>query len=478
MRGVLARLRTRSVALMAVALLAGAGAAIVAVGPLESPTSTARAATGGGTATGTTEPATTTTPAGTTTVVNTNTSTLATTVTSPNSSGAVDTSSSMGTLADLVNNLGEQTFPSVFGGSDLTDGGSHLTIYLTTLSPVVEAAFSILPGASGVVQFATAANPLSTLQNLVTQITGQVSNLTATGIQLVSAFPDVRNDGVVDIGVENLTAADTSILDNDFGSSLISVYNVPPADLPVATSSRTYDHDPWHAGDAMTGGSNSQGTFTCSTGVGIDYNGTKYMLTAAHCFDPGWKVYNQQWWNGEGSGTYMGEVHSDDTSARGDDIGLTTITPSGNIWTGPIGHAVSKPIYGWGTNPDGFDVYNEGAASGQLEAQVINNGYGCLFDMEGPPGEAKRAECNLTWAYGINVGYGAANQSGDSGGPVVRYSDNHLLVTGIVNAASTDSKTTCRYNAGSGACYRGLYFTAIDQILNTEYPGATIVKGG
>jgi hypothetical protein len=26
-------------------------------------------------------------------------------------------------------------------------------------------------------------------------------------------------------------------------------------------------------------------------------------------------------------------------------------------------------------------------------------------------------------------------------------------------------------------CYRGLYFTAIDQILNTEYPAATNIKG-
>jgi Trypsin len=197
-------------------------------------------------------------------------------------------------------------------------------------------------------------------------------------------------------------------------------------------------------------------SFTCSTGVGIDYNGTKYMLTAAHCFDPGSTLNNLQNWNDIGSNTYMGKVHSDDTSDKGDDIGLTTITPSGDIWTGPIGHAVSKPIYGWGTNPDGFDVYNEGAASGQLEAQVINNGYGCLYDLEGPPNEGTRTACNLTWAYGINVGYGAANQKGDSGGPVIRYTSNgHLLVTGIVSAAPTNSKTTCRYNTAT-TCYRGL----------------------
>ena len=30
----------------------------------------------------------------------------------------------------------------------------------------------------------------------------------------------------------------------------------------------------------------------CTSGAAINYNGARYLLTAAHCYQPGWSIYN------------------------------------------------------------------------------------------------------------------------------------------------------------------------------------------
>jgi hypothetical protein len=52
----------------------------------------------------------------------------------------------------------------------------------------------------------------------------------------------------------------------------------------------------------------------CSSGAAINYNGARYMLTAAHCYQPGWSIYNA--FQGQ-AGPYMGyEASRDSTMQR------------------------------------------------------------------------------------------------------------------------------------------------------------------
>jgi hypothetical protein len=66
-----------------------------------------------------------------------------------------------------------------------------------------------------------------------------------------------------------------------------------------------------------------------------------------------------------------------------------------------------------------------------------------------------------------------ASQEGDSGGPIVRYVNGQLMVTGIVSAGG-GNPVTCQYNPT--ACRPIVYYTAMTYIMWNEYPGACIVN--
>ncbi len=140
---------------------------------------------------------------------------------------------------------------------------------------------------------------------------------------------------------------------------------------------------------------------------------------------------------------------------------------SGYIWTGVIGSPSKVPVFSWATNPVGFTVYNEGAYSGEVASVVQNNYYGCAW--ENPPAglTSTRQACNLVWSESSGI----ASQDGDSGGPVIRYISGNLDIGGIVSAGT--GNIGCQYNTPS-VCYTNLYYTAMDEILSTEYPGSSL----
>jgi hypothetical protein len=168
----------------------------------------------------------------------------------------------------------------------------------------------------------------------------------------------------------------------------------------------------------------------------------------------------------------MGTETSRDIRTDGDDTALVRMPLKGNIWTGIIGKPVARPVAGDATSPNGDIVYNEGAYSGEVAVKVENNYLGCISisGYAGVPGN--RRECNLVEA----VSSGIAVQEGDSGGPVIRYVGGKLMVTGIVSAGI--GRATCTYNTQhepADSCFHTLYYTAMDEILSTEYPGAQLV---
>ena len=165
----------------------------------------------------------------------------------------------------------------------------------------------------------------------------------------------------------------------------------------------------------------------------------------------------------------MGTLHSRDITNGGDDTALIRGSSSGSIWTGIIGAPVKTPISSYATNPTGFTVLNEGSYSGEVSSIIQNNSVGCVW-VSGYAGlTGQRYECNLVWAHSSGIG----NQEGDSGGPMVRYVSGQLDVVGIVSLGA--SPTPCSFNVTK--CFHDVYYTAMNEILQTEYPGSTLVNG-
>jgi hypothetical protein len=379
-------------------------------------------------------------------------------------------------MANVVNSVqarGESRFAGIFGAIEVTDGGDHVVVFLTSLSPVAEVQLRSL-GRPGTVSFARTSHTETQLLAVHATVTKDVSMLAARGIDIVSWFPGINGDGLEHIGVVGLTAAKARVLDGLFGASRIVLQGLSASQAPRLTANRVDDSAPWNAGDNITGSSDGLHS-GCTSGAGVTYQGVQYMITAAHCYEPGWKIYNE-FVDVSRPDNYMGTETSRDVRKGGDDTALLRMPVSGYLWTGIVGHPVARAVAGDATNPDGDTVYNEGAYSGEVAARVVNNYYGCI-SLSGYVGlTGSRVECNLVEA----TSSGIATQEGDSGGPVIRYIGGRLMITGIVSA-SNGAAITCQYNIQyehgkdpAKSCYHTVLYTAMDEILSTEYPGARL----
>ena len=385
----------------------------------------------------------------------------------PAGAAAFVANSPLGVLPDQIETLGASQFPNIYGSLVVTDGGTHIDVYLTSLDSTATAAISAL-AAPGVISFDQTSHTRAELLATHAKVTQQVPSLAAQGIQIVSWFPGINGDGLEHIGVVNLTPAQSTVLDTAFGTNNVVLENLSPEQAPVATGRNNDTGPPWNSGDALTG--KAEG---CTSGAAITNGGVNYVITAAHCYVPGTKLYNA--FAGR-VGRYVGFEESRDVSYGGDDTALTSITPTPNVWTGVIGSPGLTPVTGDATNPVGDTVCNEGSASGEVCPVVKSSYYGCL-NVSGYIGVTggTRYECNLVSATEPNNGIG--NQDGDSGGPVVRYVGGNLKDVGIVSA-SGGSKIGCKYNADVyPQCFPTVYYTAMDQILESEYTGATLITG-
>lgn len=373
----------------------------------------------------------------------------------------------MANVATAVQARAESRFASIFGATMVTGNGSHLIVFLTSLSPAAEAQLASL-GTPGAISFARTSHNKAQLLAVHTTVTKDAAALAARGIDIVSWFPGINGDGLEHIGVVDLTTAKARVLDQMFGASRIVLQGISESQAPRSTANRVYDYAPWNGGDNIT--SHRLG---CTSGAGVTYQGAQYMITAAHCYLPGWAVYNE-FAGVSRPNNFMGTETSRDVRNGGDDTALVRMPVEGHIWTGVVGHPAPKAVAGDATNPDGDTVDNEGAYSGEVAVRVVNNYYGCIT-LGGYTGlSGTRRECNIVEA----TSSGIANQEGDSGGPVIRYIGGRLMVTGIVSAAG-GPRIACQYNTqyetSPDSCFHIIFYTAMDEILSTEYPGARLV---
>ncbi len=389
-----------------------------------------------------------------------------------------ETQSILGSVSDQLTTWLQENYATTFNSLGAAPGGNGLAVYLTSMSSEVESAIMSeiasmvggLPNEPNVI-FLPSAHSGIYESHILSEITplSEFQTLTANGVDVREILP--FPDGLVHIGVYNLTPANKNLLDTIFGAGNILIQNLTANEVPVATFSRTNDASPWNGGDAILGTDYvTGGEAGCTSGPGITYGGNVYVLTAGHCFKTGTSISNAML---GGSGATMGDFVSQDMTYGGDDTGRIAAQSSGYVWTGAIGSPKSVPVYSDASSPVNFTVYNEGAYSGEVSSVVQTtsiNGNGCiLVTLQSSP-LLQRYECNIIESSNPSA---IANQAGDSGAPVIRYVSGNLDVVGIVSAGG--GSAPCQYNPTT--CYNQLFYTAMNEILSTEYPGAGLIRG-
>jgi hypothetical protein len=376
------------------------------------------------------------------------------------------TESPLGSIPGKIEHIGDTRLRQVYGSLVVTDNRTHIDVSLTKLTPAAEAPF-LAAAPRRILTFLKAAHTRIHLLAVHRQVTREVRSLAARGIQIVSWFPGINGDTLEHIGVLNLTRAHARLLKRLFGAGNVVLQNVPPGDVPTATAGRDSDSAPWNGSDNL-----ASHIYGCTAGAGITYKGTQYMLTAGHCFEPGWGIYNA--FPGK-SGPKMGTETSRDTSHGGDDTALLKMPVSDLIWTGGYHNPVRTVVMGSATSPDGDAVCNEGAYSGEVCSTIVNENFGCISVMYVGL-SASQYKCNIVAAEAAGTSTDIATEDGDSGAPMIRYLSGELNVVGIVSAGST--VVPCQFNVKKKAkCYQTVYYTSMREILGTEYPGATLVTG-
>jgi hypothetical protein len=154
-------------------------------------------------------------------------------------------------LTDSVLTLGATAALRDVYGTSAISSSSTITVYLTKLDPGVEAKFRrLFVGSLAKVVFAKTPTPVTGayLNALGMRIAKDFRTLQVKGIDVVSEGPEYHADGLVSIGVINLTPAAATTLTNEFGP-YIDVYNVPPGQaagsaVAVATPTRATQRTP------------------------------------------------------------------------------------------------------------------------------------------------------------------------------------------------------------------------------------------
>ncbi len=362
----------------------------------------------------------------------------------------------LGNTTQSIGDVGVLSYPNNFVSVSENSSTGTVTVYVTSMN--LQMAFALRSlNTVGSTNFALVPQGrayLDSLNNLVTQGWQTLEN---AGITMSIWHPELST-GREYIGVVNLTSDQLTFIQQLFGANIVDVQSLSSDQAPVVTS-RTYDTAPWDAGDNLHDNSTGQ---DCSAGFGVNVNGQKELLTAAHCFASGDVITNSL--SGVGSQSVIGTVNQRDTSWTGTDTELIPTSASNSIQIGAIGAPVTAYVNGWSTNPAGYQVCESGAFSGNICGLTIASDtiYGdpgtCLtVTLDGGP----RIECHLIHA---NAPAGLiANQAGNSGGPVYRYMGSFLAGVGIISASTPSNTVPCVANVTT--CYNDLYYTALDTVL-------------
>ncbi len=214
----------------------------------------------------------------------------------------------------------------------------------------------------------------------------------------------------------------------------------------VTPAIRQNDASPWTAGARIK-------SFGCTTGFGVVYGSTKYLLTAAHCGSNGQTAT-------DGAGHTIGTTFHERTAV--DSMLIKVSSLSGYAYDGAWNNTTNyrKPVKGTVASVVGRTTCSSGSFTGVHCGLKIINVNSTFNWGEGAINGAIAQHPSTT---------GVAAGTGDSGGPVFTVkADNssQILATGLISGIS--SFVSCG-SYPSGKCGRNLLYVPIDRIV-TYYP--------
>lgn len=363
----------------------------------------------------------------------------------------------LGLATQSIGDVGILSFPNNFVSVSENAATSNITVYVT--SPNLQMMFTMRSLSTvASINYVVVPDSRSALDAMNNTVTQSWQALRDAGVTMNIWHPELLT-GKEYIGVLNLTSDQLNTIQQMFGPNVVDVQSLTADQIPVMTS-RTFDTAPWDGGDNLHDTTNNS---DCSAGFGVTVNGTKQLLTAAHCFQSGDQIVNGMGSNG--SQTFIGYVGQRDLAWTGTDTELIPSNSSNMIQTGVIGSPAVSYVNGWASNPAGYQVCESGAFSGAVCGITI-----ALDTVYGDPGTCltvyvdglPRIECHLIHA---NAAPGMiANQSGNSGGPVYRFIGSSLAAVGIISGSTPGNTVPCVYN--STLCFNDIYYTSIDATLS------------
>ena len=369
-----------------------------------------------------------------------------------------------------------QEYPSIYGGTDLTSGGNSIVIYLTSLSPsALASAQGIAP--NGSIQYAIVRHTVNQLNGVIQSVASASSQLASDGIQIPFYQVDFASS-TVEVEVVNPTAFEVSTLDNEFGSSNLTI--VPVSKSDVTTFGRNSDSSPFNGGDNILSAKWTYGSYDyqsqCSSGFGITIGSNSDFLTAGHCQPPSTQEYNQICSTGgfcTPTGTSMGGIDANDTTAGGTDSEVSNGNGSDIIFGGAIGSPDKIPVTGHvGVTEYETDLCTSGAMDGEicsLEVTSDPQATTCINATDYlPTGQPwTHGVCHLIQITNETSG-GVEAGLGDSGGPVyVPNGSGDALATGTISAGQ-GSLIACPANTWRGSvCSKTGLYTSLSSELAT-----------
>ena len=223
------------------------------------------------------------------------------------------------------------------------------------------------------------------------------------------------------VAVTKITPALLAKARSKFGDA-VSVVTSP---LATAAAGRFSDVPAFYAGDQISAG----GGF-CSSGFTLtNVNGTRYAITAGHCWSTGTHVST----NGQSFGSVDFRRNGNNNY---DNELIGGASYAGRMWIGSVNTSTSYPVRSSANSCTGCRVYFNGSVTGQSLATLSGSPFCGTIDSGGSAYTA----CGLQEA----VGSSQICAHGDSGGPVFAYDGNGgAIAVGIITAIVTG--TDCWY---------------------------------
>lgn len=291
-----------------------------------------------------------------------------------------------------------------YAGVSLTPDRSAIDLWLTRDAPVLlAAAAAFVP--LDYVHVHAAARSYATLDALTTRVARDVPTLDAAGVYVTNAGPN-EDRNVVLIGVRGLTPAKASLIQIRYGDAAVAV-----AGSESQATSRQADYQPWWGGDVL-GNDRNEGNCTLGPAF-IKSDGSRYSVTAGHCFSLGSNLTNNY--------NYLGTVTSRYPYDGQLDAELMPVDAGNYIW-----------------RTDNGAAQQSGARNASRNSMVCKSG---ISTNEVCNVQVTQLNQMVQNEYGVFLHQDFANKNalvvapGDSGGPVyMPNADGTVTIAGVTSS--------------------------------------------